>query len=53
MKIGRFAVVKLPAKICGAIGTKHLDASTMRNHSERMNVHLIDVTHETALKAKV
>ena len=54
LKLGHFSLVKLPGKLnCADLGTKHLDATTMKGHLERMNLVLVSVPHETALKARV
>ena len=44
----------MPGKLnCADLGTNHLDAATMKGHLERMNLVLVSVPHETALKARV
>ncbi len=54
MKLGHFTLQKLPGKLnCADLGTKHLDATTMKGHLERMNLVIVNVPHETALKARV
>ncbi len=54
LKLGHFSLVKLPGKLnCTDLGTKHLDATTMKGHLERMNLVLVSVPHETALKVRV
>ncbi len=45
---------KLPGKLnCADLGTKHLDATTMKGHLERMNLVIVSTPHEKALQARV
>ena len=54
LKLGRFGLVKIAGKInCADLGTKHVDATTMRGHLNRMDLVLVESAHETALRAKV
>ena len=54
LKLGRFGLVKIAGKVnCADLGTKHVDATTMRGHLNRMDLVLVESARETALWAKV
>ena len=54
LKLGHFSLVKLPGTLnCADLGTKHLGATTMKGRLERVNLVIVNLPHETALKARV
>ncbi len=54
LKFGHFSLVKSHGKLnCAVLGTKHMDAATMKGHLGRMSLVLVSVPHETDLKARV